>query len=325
MAQMSTPLLACITAMTALMTVTQCAPSGHLVHEMPFYKGNAVNFKTYSGYLNATTGRLFYMFSESARSPSTDPLVLWLNGGPGCSSLLGQFIENGPWHPYASDSYGDVNIEYNPYSWNQMANMLFLESPPCVGFSYPYSMNCSSYITDDNTTKHDNLAAVNSFLDKYPEYEHRPFYITGESYAGHYIPQLAALIVDENQKSDRKRFINLTAIGVGNPYINRDNNWFEGWIPTMYNFGIINGRVREELLTASCANGTFTGKCANSSWYFVDEYVDDLNVYDVNVRANVCKLSLYPLTCVMLHCASHLLSELKFLKMSVESWRHVSK
>ena len=209
--------------------------------------------------------------------------------GPGCSSLFGQFIELGPWHPFRYNPTDDVHIEYNPYSWNQMANMLFLESPPCVGFSYPYSRNCSSYFTDDNQTKWDNLEAILSFLDKFPEFENRPLYLTGESYAGHYIPQLAALIVEHNTNGAFRHYINLTAIGLGNPSINRDENWFQGWIPTMYNFGIINGQIRDHLLSGSCSNGTYTGKCANESRHFIKQYIDDIYEYDVNVQSNVRK------------------------------------
>ena len=167
-----------------------------------------------------------------------------------------------------------------------MANMLFIESPICVGFSYPYSMDCSSYQTDDNTTKHDNLEALYSFFDKFPEFGNRPFYITGESYIGHYGPQLAALIIEQNQNPNAQRSINLQGVALGNPYINRDNNWFEGWIPTMYSLGIINDEAREKLL-GQCHNRTFTGKCANSSWTLVNEYLYDLNRYDIDVPSNV--------------------------------------
>ena len=97
--------------------------------------------------------------------------------------MLGGFDELGPFHPYSKVYPGD-SIEYNPYSWNNLANMLFLESPPCVGFSIPKNYDCSTYTTDDNQTKYDNYKAIQSFLVKFPEYKDRDFYISGESYAG---------------------------------------------------------------------------------------------------------------------------------------------
>ena len=261
-----------------------------IVSEIPYYTGNKVNFETYSGYLNGDSGALFYLFTQSSSSlnPENDPLVLWLNGGPGCSSMMGQFIEFGPYHPY---NYGD-NIEYNEFSWNNFANILFLESPPCVGFSYPYSMNCHSYKTNDNQTKWDNYIALQDFFKKYPSYLENEFLITGESYAGHYVPQLADLIIKQNKLSLIKySYINLKGIAIGNPYINRDNNWFKGWIPTMYNYGIINNQIKQKLLSKQCKNATFNKECSEYSSNFIWDYLNDINVYDINVRSNCSKRS----------------------------------
>jgi carboxypeptidase C (cathepsin A) len=44
---------------------------------------------TYSGFLDVTsTKRLHYVFAESETDPVNDPVVIWFNGGPGCSSML---------------------------------------------------------------------------------------------------------------------------------------------------------------------------------------------------------------------------------------------
>ncbi|KAL1437274.1 hypothetical protein MTO96_001347 [Rhipicephalus appendiculatus] len=75
-----------------------------------------VNFKHYSGFLNAADGRqLHYWFMESQRSPTDDPLVLWLTGGPGCSALSAVATELGP---FRIGPLG-VNVTMNPYSWNK--------------------------------------------------------------------------------------------------------------------------------------------------------------------------------------------------------------
>jgi hypothetical protein len=76
---------------------------------------------------------LFYTFVESSGAPATDPLVLWLNGGPGCSSLGGGFLsELGPYYP----TRGGRQLVRNKYAWNAAASIIFLESPAGVGFSY---------------------------------------------------------------------------------------------------------------------------------------------------------------------------------------------
>ncbi|KAF8792425.1 Serine carboxypeptidase ctsa-4.1 like protein [Argiope bruennichi] len=148
-----------------------------------------INFKHYSGYLNATRGRyLHYWFVESQRSPSTDPVVLWLNGGPGCSSLDGFLSELGPLHVSADGK----SLYKNPYSWNRIANVIFLEAPAGVGFSYADN---KKYSTDDDSVSYDNYVALQSFFEKFPEFKKNDFYITGESYGGIYIPTLSVRVL----------------------------------------------------------------------------------------------------------------------------------
>jgi carboxypeptidase C (cathepsin A) len=93
----------------------------------------AFTTETYSGYLNVTdTKSLHYVFAESESDPANDPVVIWFNGGPGCSSMLAFMQENGP---LAIDD-GEDYIKTNPYPWNTRMNMLWIESPAGVGFSY---------------------------------------------------------------------------------------------------------------------------------------------------------------------------------------------
>jgi len=109
--------------------------------------------------LNAGNNNLFhYLFVESQGNPKTDPLVntdskfiiikflkvLWLNGGPGCSSLEGIFEELGP---YLINKDGKT-LRQNPYSWNKYASIIFLESPAWVGFSY--NTKSKNILTNDD-------------------------------------------------------------------------------------------------------------------------------------------------------------------------------
>lgn len=77
------------------------------------------------GYLNFDMGKFHYVFFESQRDPNKDPLLLWLNGGPGCSSLIGMVYENGPF----TFKTGSTILEINENSWNKKANVLYIESP----------------------------------------------------------------------------------------------------------------------------------------------------------------------------------------------------
>ncbi|KAG8368332.1 hypothetical protein BUALT_Bualt15G0034600 [Buddleja alternifolia] len=180
-----------------------------------------VNFDQYSGYVTVdpTAGRaLFYYFTE-AEDSSSKPLVLWLNGGPGCSSIgSGAMTELGPFRVNPDGK----TLWYNEYAWNKVANVLFLESPAGVGFSY--SNTTSDYITGDKRTATDSYTFLVNWLERFPEYKTRDFYLTGESYAGHYVPQLADLIL-QNNKITNQTVINLKGIAIGNAYIDYTDRW----------------------------------------------------------------------------------------------------
>lgn len=133
--------------------------------------------------------------------------MFWLNGGPGCSSLGGFFQEHGPF--VLEDASLDVTL--NPYSWNVAANVLYIEQPAGIGFSYPAGP------ANDTQTASDTTQAIAAFLALHPELEGRPLYIAGESYGGHYVPNTAKAIEAWNAVAGAKK-INLQGIAVGNGY-----------------------------------------------------------------------------------------------------------
>ncbi|CAL5428873.1 unnamed protein product [Camellia sinensis] len=189
---------------------------GGLISSLPGQPGN-ISFKQFSGYIvtDAEHGRaLFYYFVEAdSPHPLLLPLTLWLNGGPGCSSLgFGAFMEHGPFQPRS-----DGVLLKNKYSWNLESNMLYVESPIGVGFSY--SNTSSDYISwNDTQTAQDNLQFIINWFKEFPSYRDSDLYLTGESYAGHYIPQLAALLLDYNKQPNIKP-VKLKAIALGNPLL----------------------------------------------------------------------------------------------------------
>ncbi|KAK0726182.1 Alpha/Beta hydrolase protein [Apiosordaria backusii] len=137
------------------------------------------NVNQISGYFSISEDiNLFFWFFESRNSPATSPLVLWLNGGPGCSSMLGLFVENGPCY-YADNASADSNPILNQESWNSYANMLYLDQPVGVGFSYGDA--------DINSTAQSS-AYVWTFLQVFfaakPEFSQSKFGLFTESYGG---------------------------------------------------------------------------------------------------------------------------------------------
>ncbi|GMI40694.1 hypothetical protein TeGR_g1485 [Tetraparma gracilis] len=155
---------------------------------------------------------IFYMYVESENAPASDPVVLWTNGGPGCSGLLGLFTEQGPFVPQS-----DGTVAYNEFAWSKVANMLFVEQPAGVGFSYGSDDDMH---TGDDQAAVDNHQLILSFLERFPEVQANPFFITSESYGGHYMPTLAKEIVDNNADGA----INFKGFAVGNPYTNAFTN-----------------------------------------------------------------------------------------------------
>ncbi|KAL8097087.1 hypothetical protein AgCh_030258 [Apium graveolens] len=201
---------------------------------------DGATFEQYSGYVTVdpVAGRaLFYYFAQSENS-SSQPLVLWLNGGPGCSSFgNGAMMELGP---FRVNSDGKT-LSQNKYAWNDVANVLFLESPAGVGFSY--SNRTSDFATGDKKTAEDSYTFLINWLERFPEYKTRDFFITGESYAGHYIPQLAQLIL-HNNKITNQTIINLKGIAIGNAYIDEETQ-NKGTIDYFWSHAMISDEARE--------------------------------------------------------------------------------
>ncbi|KAL0460147.1 UNVERIFIED_CONTAM: Serine carboxypeptidase 3 [Sesamum latifolium] len=128
--------------------------------------------------------RMFYFFFES-RNSTNDPVVIWLTGGPGCSSELALFYENGPFHITSN-----LSLAWNDFGWDKISNLIYVDQPTGTGFSYS---------SDDDDIRHDEEGVSNdlydflqAFFKEHPQYAKNDFYITGESYAGHYIPAFAA-------------------------------------------------------------------------------------------------------------------------------------
>lgn len=161
------------------------------------------NVKQLAGYLDVLDEdkHFFFWLFESRNDPANDPVVLWLNGGPGCSSSTGQFFELGP-----SAIQEDLSLKYNPHSWNNNATVIFLDQPVNVGYSYS-----SQRVSTSMAAGEDIYAFLSMFFESFPEYNNRDFHISGESYAGHYIPAIGKAIVEHPERN-----FNLTSLLIGN-------------------------------------------------------------------------------------------------------------
>eukprot|EP01100_Stratorugosa_tubuloviscum_P000009 TRINITY_DN0_c1_g2_i1.p1 TRINITY_DN0_c1_g2~~TRINITY_DN0_c1_g2_i1.p1 ORF type:complete len:481 (+),score=225.39 TRINITY_DN0_c1_g2_i1:96-1538(+) len=235
-----------------------------------------------SGYLtvnNNTQSNIFYWFFESQNDPKNDPLVLWLQGGPGSSSLGGLFLENGPYFYWPQNG----SLTDNPYSWNTIANMLFIDQP--VGTGYSYTNDNSGYATNETRVAQDLYTGLVIFFERYPQYQKLDFYVFGESYAGKYIPSIGTAIHKGNQQNSLK--INLQGLGIGDgwtdPYTQSDMGSFA------YSTGLVDEKQLDTVnnLYAECQKVIEAEqwvpasiKCNEVNKY-IEVVAGGVNVYDI--------------------------------------------
>ncbi|BGP06618.1 hypothetical protein JCM10049v2_002442 [Rhodotorula toruloides] len=171
-----------------------------------------------SGYLDTARGHHFFFWQfDSRNDPENDPLVLWLNGGPGCSSFTGLLQELGPCR-IQPDGKDPV---FNPYSWTNNASVIFLDQPVGVGFSYGDKGDRGIYSTEAAAV--DVYAFLQIFFETFADkFGNSEFFIAGESFGGRYIPVFADYILKQNQVAESKglRHINLVSVMIGNGFTN---------------------------------------------------------------------------------------------------------
>ncbi|KAI6128863.1 alpha beta-hydrolase [Pisolithus croceorrhizus] len=136
---------------------------------------------------------MWFWFFEARNSPETAPFTLWLNGGPGCSSMIGLFQENGPCQ--VNPDGGTTRL--NPYSWNNVSNMIYIDQPIGTGFSYGTDTVNSTEAAAPFVWKTFQVLFESQTLAKYRS---RDFVFATESYGGHYGPDFVTYFDEQNAK-----------------------------------------------------------------------------------------------------------------------------
>ncbi|XP_019451934.1 PREDICTED: serine carboxypeptidase-like [Lupinus angustifolius] len=180
------------------------AASGPSVEDLGHHAG-------YYSLPHTKAARMFYFFFES-RTSKDDPIVIWLTGGPGCSSAIAMFYENGPFK-----LANNTSLVWNDYGWDKASNILFIDQPTGTGFSY--SSDIDDIRHNETGVSNDLYDFLQAFFKKHPQFSKNDFYITGESYAGHYIPALASRVHKGNNAKEGIP-INLKGFAIGNGLTN---------------------------------------------------------------------------------------------------------
>ncbi|KAG6840952.1 hypothetical protein C0991_003012 [Blastosporella zonata] len=155
------------------------------------------------------TRKLFFWFFPPGPQGSLDDLIFWTNGGPGCSALEGLLQENGPFQW----SYGQAKPTVNEFSWTNLSSVLWVEQPVGTGFSQG----------TPNIKNEDDLAAqlvgfLQQFLEVFSELKNKKLYLSGESYAGTYVPYIANYIYENPTLLD----LSLRGIWISDPSLSWD-------------------------------------------------------------------------------------------------------
>jgi serine carboxypeptidase-like clade 4 len=244
------------------------------------------NVTQHSGFVTVNTqvdngGHIFYWLFESRNNPSTDPLVLWMTGGPGCSSELAIFFEQGP---YRFNANGDVVS--NAYAWNSVANVLFVDQPVGTGFSF--ADHADDYVTGEDEVAEDMYQFLQAFYKQFPQYQHLDFFVTGESYAGHYVPAVSSRIFHSLQKKEGPFDIPFKGFAIGNgmtdPYVQ-----YRDFGPYSFDNGLISNATLQHIqndLVPACQKAidnksSDEGDVCDQIMSVIQEEGNNFNVYDV--------------------------------------------
>ncbi|KAJ0967697.1 hypothetical protein J5N97_024614 [Dioscorea zingiberensis] len=211
-----------------------------IVTHLPGFRG-PLPFHLETGYVPVDNEvQLFYYFIKSEGNPVTDPLLLWLTGGPGCSAFSGFVFELGPLKFRIVEYNGSLpTLVYHPFTWAKVSNMIFLDSP--VGSGFSFSSNPEGYVEGDVTSSVRVYKFLRKWFIDHPQFLSNPFYVAGDSYAGKVVPIITYLISEGIESGDQP-LLNLKGYLIGNPFTGEKID-FNARVPYAHNMGIISDEL----------------------------------------------------------------------------------
>lgn len=200
---------------------------------------NATTVESYAGYLTvdaAHGSNLFFWFFPAASGADTAPVLLWLQGGPGASSLYSVFNEHGP---FSVDK--DRVLKPRRYAWTSTHSVLYVDNP--VGAGYSFTGDDAGYSEDQTAVGRNLYAALGQFFTLFAEYRDNEFYVAGESYAGKYVPAVSHALHLSNPGAPVK--INFKGLAIGNGLIDPASQMV--YSEFLYQHGLIDGNLRSNI------------------------------------------------------------------------------
>eukprot|EP00105_Crassostrea_gigas_P027928 XP_011449426.1 PREDICTED: probable serine carboxypeptidase CPVL isoform X1 [Crassostrea gigas] len=198
---------------------------------------DGTDVESYAGFftVNKTTNsNMFFWFFPAQTNPETAPVVLWLQGGPGGSSLFGLFVENGP---IMVDK--DFKLSNRKVTWNTKYSMIYIDNPVGTGFSF--TAKDEGYAKNEQDVARDLYSCLTQFFQVFHKYQKNDFYATGESYAGKYVPAISYKIHMENPSAKTK--INLKGLAIGDGLCDPESMMGQ-YATFMYSIGLLDEKQR---------------------------------------------------------------------------------
>jgi vitellogenic carboxypeptidase-like protein len=175
---------------------------------------NTPDVESYAGYLTVNkeyNSNLFFWFFPNANKSA--PILLWLQGGPGGSSLFGLFNENGPFVVHADGKGADLR----DIAWSKDYSIFYIDNP--VGTGYSFTENEKGYSNNEVDVAANLFEGLQQFFTLFSDQAHNQFYVSGESYAGKYVPAISYKIYQEGSAAK----FNLTGLIIGDGLIDPES------------------------------------------------------------------------------------------------------
>ncbi|KAI3697446.1 hypothetical protein L6452_30470 [Arctium lappa] len=237
--------------------------SKSIVKNLPRFDGD-LPFTLETGYIGMgeeDAMQVFYYFVESERNPSEDPLFLYFAGGPGASGLYPFLYQNGPLSfNFESSKRHNITLELNPYSWSKVANVIFVDLPVGVGFSYAKTWEASR--SSDSILAVQGYEFIRQWLVENPKFISNPLYISGISYMGIIVPNVALEVYKGNERGNQPQ-LNIKGCLLINPLSDKFID-FNSRVEFAHRLALISDDIYEST-KAACADGDYVYNVPDNS------------------------------------------------------------
>ncbi|MED6112903.1 hypothetical protein PIB30_066027 [Stylosanthes scabra] len=261
---------------------SQIEAVGSKVERLPGFDG-PLPFHLETGYIGLGDSdddmQVFYYFVKSENDPQNDPLLLWLTGGPGCSSFSGLVYQIGPVKFKIEEYDGSLpKLILRPQSWTKVANIIFVDLP--MGTGYSYTKTVLGHRSDWKMV-HQTHRFIRKWLAENPEFLSNKFYMAADSYSGIPVPPITQEIADGNERGLEPR-INLQGYILGNPLTSGLEN--NDRIPYVHGMGLISDELYLSLkqnCNGDIINVDSTNElCLNDMQYYY-KLLENVELYNI--------------------------------------------